>query len=82
MVVLPEIPQLVAAQVKEKFGTLRFYYDGGDDYTYGVVALAEELSASTCEICGHGANLYKRQGWLKTLCDVHAKEHGYERSMV
>lgn len=66
-----EIPQVVAVQVKEKYGTLRFYYDGGDDYINGAVSLAENLSGSICEECG--APGHKRQGgWIRTLCDEHA----------
>ena len=45
--------QVVAVQVKEKFGTLRFYYDGGDDYISGLSAMAESMSGRTCEVCGN-----------------------------
>jgi hypothetical protein len=45
-------PQVVAAQVKEKFGTLRFYVDGADDVQEGLIAQAEALSERTCEYCG------------------------------
>ena len=31
-----EVPQVVVEQVKEKFGTLRFYVRGGDKYTDGI----------------------------------------------
>jgi len=31
-------------QIKEKFSGLRFYYDGGDEYICGAVALAEDMS--------------------------------------
>ena len=45
---VPEaVPQLVATQVKEKFGTLRFYYDGGDDEISGMVRMAEAMSGVT-----------------------------------
>ena len=60
--------QPVASQVKEKYGTLRFYYDGGGDYTEGMVWLAETLSAQTCESCGQPGVL-RKGGWLKTLCE-------------
>ena len=66
-----------ATQVKEKYGTLRFYYVGGDDYIDGVVAMAEAMSAVTCETCGAPGKL-RGGSWLKTLCDEHAKEQGYE----
>ena len=68
---------VIATQVKEKYGTLRFYYAGGDDYVDGVVSMAESISATTCEICGAPGKL-REGGWLKTLCDEHAKERGYE----
>jgi len=32
-----EIPQVVAEQVKEKFGRLRFYYRGGDEYIIALI---------------------------------------------
>lgn len=69
--------QVIATQVKEKYGTLRFYYTGGDDYVDGVVSMAETISAKTCEVCGAPGTL-REGGWLKTLCDQHAKEDRYE----
>ena len=35
---------VVIYQVKEKFGKLRFYYEGGDDVVRGLVLMAEVLS--------------------------------------
>ena len=37
------VRQVTLDQVKEKFGTLRFYYTGGDDYIRGLVAMAESM---------------------------------------
>lgn len=71
------VPTFVAAQVKEKFGTLRFYYDGGDDYINGVVSFAENSSAHTCEECGLPGKL-RHGGWVRTLCDNHAKVENVE----
>ena len=69
-----KMPPVVATQVKEKYGTLRFYYDGGDDYIDGVVAMAEYMSEVTCETCGNPGKI--RDGdWMRTLCDEHAKEY-------
>lgn len=68
----PEIPQVVAEQVKEKFGTLRFYYDGGDDYVQGLVSMAESMSSITCETCGTLGRI-REGGWIRTLCDFHAE---------
>lgn len=70
---VPEkIPQVVACQIKEKFGTLRFYYDGGDEYIHGLVAMAESMSEVTCEKCGSPGKIIPG-GWLKTLCDQHSQ---------
>ena len=65
---VPEsIPQVTLDQVKEKFGTLRFYYSGGDDYIHGMVSFAESLTGVTCESCG---NVGERRGggWVHTYC--------------
>ena len=61
-----------ATQVKQKFGTLRFYMDSETDEMSRLIAKAEELSATTCETCGlHGK---MREGWWKhVLCDECAK---------
>jgi len=71
-IVIPEpIPQVTLDQVKEKFGTLRFYYSGGDDYIRGMVSLAESLSGVTCEGCGNQAqtNWPEPGGWVRTICE-------------
>ena len=70
-------PQVIATQIKEKFGTLRFYYLGGDDYCRGIESMAESMSAVTCEVCGSPGKL-RKGGWVQTLCDEHAKETRYE----
>jgi hypothetical protein len=64
--------QVTVDQVKEKFGTLRFYYTGGDEYIHGVAAMAEAMSAATCEVCGKPGKTIGG-GWLKTACEEHAK---------
>lgn len=63
--------EVTAAQVKEKFGTLRFYLNGEDEYIRGLVAMAEVMSGFTCEICGAQGELQSNGGWLMTRCDKH-----------
>jgi hypothetical protein len=65
-----QIPQVVAKQVKEKFASLRFYYEGGDEQISGMVRLAEILSCQICEKCGmmNETVTQNSKGWLKTTC--------------
>lgn len=60
--------QVVADQVKEKYGTLRFYYHGGDDVIEGLVTMAESMTHRVCEGCGCPGET-RSGGWIKTLCD-------------
>jgi len=62
------IPQVTLDQVKEKFGTLRFYYSGGDDIIDGMVRMAESMSGVTCEECGAPAKTHG-PGWIRTICE-------------
>ena len=75
--IVPEIvPQVTVSQVKEKFGTLRFYYNGGDTSIEAMVRFAEAMSGCTCETCG-SPGVRRGGGWVRTLCDKHAEEQGY-----
>jgi hypothetical protein len=68
--------QVVAAQIKSKFATLRFYvdiYDANELETsiiYGFIDDAERKSARTCEVCGKDGKL-RASGWHTTLCEEH-----------
>jgi hypothetical protein len=62
-----------ATQVKEKFGTLRFYVDQASDYQYKLIERAERMSKTTCEVCGEPGALDGSRSWIKTLCDEHRK---------
>jgi len=55
-------------QVKEKFGGLRVYFSGGDDYVEGLVSMAESFSYKVCEVCGNKGKPNKG-GWISTLCE-------------
>lgn len=67
------VPQVVVAQIKEKFGGLRFYYDGGDERIQGMVTMAEVWAHHACEECGKPGR-QRSGGWIKTLCDEHEAE--------
>lgn len=67
-----KVHQVVAVQVKEKFGGLRFYTNGTDDVVRGMISMAETMSFRTCEVCGNPGKV-RHGGWITTLCDEHAK---------
>ena len=69
----PVVEQVVVEQIKEKFGGLRFYYTGGDDQISGMVRMAEEWAAHSCETCG-APGKRRAGGWIRTLCDHHEAE--------
>ena len=53
-------PEYEIQQIKEKYGTLRYYYEGGKtqlvrDIMDAVVRLAEYESSYTCEQCGNSS---------------------------
>ena len=67
----PDYKPVVVQQVKEKFGTLRFYYTGGDDIIFGMVAYAEAISGMTCEVCGDRGTTDWKRSWVRTVCTKH-----------
>jgi len=56
-------------QIKEKFGSLRMYYVGGDDVIDKILEKAETLSETTCESCGSDQGKVQGKGWIRILCD-------------
>ncbi len=44
-----DVAQVVATQVKSKFGELRFYVEGGNDVTDWMISFAERLSSTIKE---------------------------------
>lgn len=64
----PEYFPVKFDQIKEKYGTLRVYFSGGDEYVEGLVSMAEAISGKICEVCGNKGQPNKG-GWITTLCD-------------
>lgn len=60
------------SQVKEKYGTLRFYCSG-NDRVFQLTNLAERASELTCEQCGQYGKM-RGHSWLYVACDEHTKE--------
>ena len=74
---LPELSEVVkenylsdfrVVQVKEKFGSLRFYTNYSTDATDKVIEKMEEECDKTCERCGAPGTL-RTDGWWQVLCD-------------
>lgn len=57
-----------ASQVKEKFGTLRFYMSHSKDEINKIIRIAEDKSEITCEICGNTGETHSDHGWIRTMC--------------
>ncbi len=68
-------------QLKEKFGSARFYYehdpDGGDE-VFGQIAdlvgVAMGKTHTMCMQCGQPGKEDAKYGWVLTLCEEHATE--------
>ncbi len=65
---LEEVP--IIQQIKEKFGGLRVYINGGNAEMRTCTHFAESMSYHTCEVCGSPGKL-RKDDWVKTLCDKH-----------
>lgn len=59
---------VVATQVKEKYGTLRFYVNGVNDEVDAIISRAKVRSTRECEDCGAEAKLVGT-AWFSTICD-------------
>jgi len=66
----PEYFPVKFDQIKEKYGGLRLYFSGGDDYVEGLVSMAEAISYYVCEICGNKGEANKG-GWISVRCEAH-----------
>lgn len=72
------------AQVKEKFGGLRFYIDvaGDEDVVpyetvkeiYSLISKAESESFKICEVCGEPGSTEGATSWITTKCSKHRAE--------
>jgi hypothetical protein len=76
--------QVVASQIKEKYGTLRFYtsvYDANsieDAIIDDIINQTEGRSARTCEVSGEYGEPCHIGGWYKTLCYEEARKLNYK----
>ena len=66
-------PQVETLQVKEKFGTLRFYITQCSEHQRGLIDLACAMSSKTCEHCGRPGSVWVSRGYFHTACDEHRR---------
>jgi len=61
------VKQIKVVQVKEKFATLRFYVDGGNERTQAIISFVEYISGYICERSGKTDDIVvNTNGWNKT----------------
>ncbi len=58
---------LYAEQIKEKFGSLRFYMSAATNDIYALIDKAEAKSEVTCENCGLPGKM-SNEKWMKIRC--------------
>ena len=68
-------------QIKEKFGSLRWYDNGTPKEVHDIISKYEQLSETTCIQCGSPATLISK-GWISPYCECvknnkHYKEEWY-----
>lgn len=75
---LPE--EIYVTQIKEKYGTLRFYVASCSEEAQSIIDDYETFSSHICEKCGefYTAKLREKNSWCKTLCHHCADELNYE----
>lgn len=66
-----DVPPVEFYEIKEKFGSLRLQFRGGDNRVHGIVTSAGRFSTYICENCGQAATptpeWYKAR-WIHTAC--------------
>jgi hypothetical protein len=72
IVKFPKGQRPCAVQVKEKYGTLRFYMTGENEAMTAAIRHAEKRSAIECETCG-AAGEVSGGGWITVDCERHRK---------
>lgn len=68
------------AQIKEKFGGLRFYINSGSEEIFSRIMKAESKSYKICEQCGRDAEP-QGSSWIRTLCEVCFEVHEKEQAV-
>lgn len=73
----PEAGTLIAVQVKQKFGELRFDVHPHFPVVQSMIAAVTERSCQTCELTGQPGAKCHRSGYYRTLSLEKAQELGF-----
>lgn len=63
------LEQAEATQVKEKFGSLRFYTNFYDEDIESYIEKAEQRTMEICAVCSSKDNIKTTSGWVTYLCE-------------
>lgn len=64
-------------QVKEKFGSLRFYVDAASDEIRELIGAAQSFSWHICEYCGSVEDIVHTKGWIRSTCKECADKNSW-----
>lgn len=64
----PDVPIQRCVQMKEKFGTLRFYLEAYTKELDIIINKAEKSTSKICLKCGSKDDVKPTKGWIKYLC--------------
>lgn len=73
--------EIFVSQIKEKFGSLRVYFNQETPYISGAIAMAESMSHIICESCSAPGRT-RPGGYINTLCDSCEQEKRSKRKMT
>ena len=73
-----EFIEMYAVQIKEKYGTLRFYMSCETDEIDDLIRKAESLSREICEKCGSPGSM-RDTSWYAVKCDACFNEYNKGR---
>lgn len=68
-------------QIKEKYGGLRIYIGPAPESIHKIINKYEDMSFNYCQVCGKPGRVYDN-GWIMTLCPVHAEKLNYKEEHV
>ena len=77
----PELLEFRFVQIKEKFGGLRAYTQGYDEYANAIIDMAESMAAVTCETCGSPGKT-RNTGWYAVRCENCQSEYKKAKGIV